>query len=160
MEINCWVRQGQKQTLKAPNPKPAELAALRAALREVRAGAADDRGVVYELASGVPTGVRNAARVVMGIGIVVVSTLSLALVVVDAPTRSTLVPVIVTVGVLAGLFVMVVWQLDVTVTLHADGRLRRRGWGGITEVDVRDFRRVTVKLSRTADDHSMLGGFD
>ena len=146
VEINCWIRQGEKVTLRVPNPRPAEVRALRAALREVRGAAGGDASVAYELPRPVGSAVRGAARATLGVGSVAVTMLLLAVVVVGAETRPTLVAVAAGIAGVVGLFVMVMWQVDVGVTLHRDGRLRRVGWGGITEVNVRDYQRVTVKV--------------
>lgn len=156
VDINCWIRQGEKTTISAPNPKPKVVAALRAAIKEVRADDGGDASVAFEVPSPISGAVRGAARVVLGLGGVVVTTLLMALVVVDGDTRSTLLPVIATVTVLAGVFVMIVWQVDVAVTLHRDGRLVRKGWNGVREVDVRAYQRVTVKVAR--DNFSVDGG--
>ena len=75
----------------------------------------------------------------------------LALAVVGSDTRGTLLVAAVVVAVVGGLFVMVVWQLDVGVTLYHDGRLRRTGWNGVKEVDVRSYQRVTIKERRHSD---------
>ena len=156
MDINCWIRQGEKKTIKAPNPKPKVVTGLRAAIKEVRAADGGGDGcVAFEVPSPVPGGLRGAARIVLGLGAVVVTTLLMALVVVDGETRGTLLPVIVSVAVIGGLFVMVVWHADVAITLHRDGRLVRKGWNGFSEVDVRDYQRVTIKVERGND-----GGMD
>lgn len=159
MDINCWIRQGEKKTIKAPNPKPKVVTELRAALKEVRAADDGDSAVAFELPSPVPGALRGAARVVLGLGAVVVTTLLMALVVVDSEMRSTLLPLIASVAVIGGLFVMVVWHTDVAVTLHRDGRLVRKGWNGFSEVDVRDYQRVTIKVDRSNDGGVEFGGY-
>ena len=47
-------------------------------------------------------------------------------------------------GVVGGIFVAAVWRADVALAVHRDGRIRRVGWGGVTEVDLRGYERVTV----------------
>lgn len=144
------MRQGEKQTIRAPNPDTGVATALRAAIEEVRSTEDGDDSVAFELSSPVGAGLRGVARVVLGMGAVVVTTLLMALVVVDADIRSVVLAILVGVAVVGGLFVMVVWRADVGITVHDNGRLRRRGWNGITEVDLRRFQRVTVTLSRRA----------
>ena len=73
----------------------------------------------------------------------------LALVVVGADTRHTLLLATGAVAGLGAVFVTVVWQLDVTLTLHRDGRLVRKGWNGFTEVWLRDCQRVVITVGRT-----------
>lgn len=150
VEINCWIRQGEKDRVKAPNVSAAELTALRAAIRSARDDDGDDATVLWERPRANPV-LRNVARAVLGFGCTVVVGLLMAIAVVGADTRSTLIAVLVAVATIGGLFVMVVWQLDVGVTVHADGTLRRSGWNGIQEYDLRSYQRVTVKKSDDTD---------
>lgn len=160
VEINCWVRQGEKVIVRAPNPQPTQVKELRAALRAVRADTGGDPSVVFELPRPVGPTLRRAARVALGVGSVATTMLLLALVVVGPGMRSTVLAIVAGIAVVLGLFVLVVWRLDVGVTLHGDGRLRRSGWGGVTEVNVRDYQRVTVKVIRGSSDFSMVFGDD
>jgi len=157
VEINCWERRGGKTTLRVPRPKPELITALQAAIDEVRATDSDDISVASELPSSVPAWLRSAARLVLGLGSVLVTVLLLALFVVDTETRGTLVLSLVVVIGVGGLFVMVVGRLDVTVTIHRNGQLVRKGWNGFTEIDLRDCQRVTINADRsTGTDESRL----
>ncbi len=157
VEINCWERRGGKTTLRVPRPKPELITALQAAIDEVRATDSDDISVASEVPSSVPAWLRSAARLVLGLGSVLVTVLLLALFVVDTETRGTLVLSLVVVIGVGGLFVMVVGRLDVTVTIHRNGQLVRKGWNGFTEIDLRDCQRVTINADRrTGTDESRL----
>ena len=127
-----------------PTPSAADVAALTAAIDDVRRGAGGEAPVAFELASPVGAVVRGAARLVLGLGAVVVTTLLMALVVVGDDTRSTVLAVIAMVVVVGGGFVLLVWRRDVRLVLHRDGRLQRSGWGGVTEVGLGRYERVTV----------------
>ncbi len=148
VEINCWVRLGEKTTFKAPTPKPKAVTALRAAIKEVCATDSGDASVVFEVPSPVSAWLRSTARLVLGVGSVMITTLLLALFVVDTDMRGTLLLAVVAVAGSGGMFVTVVWQLDVVITLHGNGRLVRKGWNGFTEVDLRNYHRVTIKVDR------------
>lgn len=153
VEINCWIRQGEKDRVKAPNVSSAEFTALRAAIAAARDDGGTDDTVLWERPRANAV-LRNIARAVLGFGSTVVVGLLMAIAVVGADTRSTLIAVLVAIATVGGLFVMVVWQLDVGVTVHADGTLRRSGWNGIQEYDLRSYQRITVKKSDESD-----GGF-
>jgi len=143
--------------LRVPRPKPELITALQAAIDEVRATDSDDISVASEVPSSVPAWLRSAARLVLGLGSVLVTVLLLALFVVDTETRGTLVLSLVVVIGVGGLFVMVVGRLDVTVTIHRNGQLVRKGWNGFTEIDLRDCQRVTINADRrTGTDESRL----
>lgn len=143
--------------MRVPRPKPELITALQAAIDEVRATDSDDISVASEVPSSVPAWLRSAARLVLGLGSVLVTVLLLALFVVDTETRGTLVLSLVVVIGVGGLFVMVVGRLDVTVTIHRNGQLVRKGWNGFTEIDLRDCQRVTINADRrTGTDESRL----
>lgn len=144
VEIECWSGSDVKRSIVAPTPSAPEVAALRTAIEEVRGGGGADGSVAFDLTSPVGAVVRGAARVVLGAGAVVVTTLLMALVVVGSATRAVLLLVIAAVVVVGGLLVTAVWRTDVRLVLHHDGRLRRAGWGGVTEVDVRAYERVVI----------------
>ena len=153
VEINCWIRQGEKDRVTAPDVSQAELTALRTAIRSARDDGGTEADVLWERPRANAV-LRNAARAVLGFGSTVVVGLLMAIAVVGADTRGTLIVVLAFVATIGGVFVMVVWQLDVGVTVHADGRLRRSGWNGIREYDLRSYQRVTVKTRDERD-----GGF-
>lgn len=153
VEINCWIRQGEKDRVTAPNVSSGQLTELRAAIRSARDDGGTTDTVLWERPRANAV-LRNLARAVLGFGSTVVVGLLLAIAVVGADTRSALLVVLVTVATIGGLFVMVVWKLDVGVTVHADGTLRRSGWNGIQDYDLRSYQRVTVKASDEDD-----GGF-
>ena len=144
MEINGWIAPGEKDTVKAPNVSAAEETALRAAIRSARDEGGTGDAVLWERPRAA-AGLRIAARIVLGMGCVVGTGLLLALAVVGSDTRSIVLGLLCGVVVIGGGFVGVVWALDVGITVHADGTLRRSGWGGVREMDLRSYRRVTVK---------------
>lgn len=150
VEINCWVRPGERDRVTAPDVSAAERTALREAIRSARDDDGTDSAVVWEKPRANAV-LRNLARAVLGFGSTVVVGLLMAIAVVGSDTRSTLLGVLVAVATIGGLFVMVVWRLDVGVTVHADGMLRRSGWNGIQEYDLRSYQRVTVKASGDTD---------
>ena len=149
VKIECWDRRDEKTTMTAPTPKPEVVTALRTAIEDRRATDGDDATATLEVLSPVPGWLRTAARLVLGIGSVAITGMFLALVVVGADTRHTLLLATGAVAGLGAVFVTVVWQLDVTLTLHRNGRLVRKGWNGFTEVWLRDCQRVVITVGRT-----------
>ena len=157
MEINGWTAPGEKERVTGVRGTAADATALRAAIRTARDEQRTDAEVLWRQAR-LNAGIRAAARIVVGFGSTVVVGLLLALAVVGADARSGLLAVLIGILVAGGGFVAVVWHLDVGITVHADGRLRRAGWNGVSEVDLRRYRRVTVK--ETARRDAMDAGFD
>lgn len=149
VEITCWSDRGETCSIRAPDPDERALVALRSALEAVRTGDRTDRAVAIELPSPVSGAIRGLARLVLGVGAVVVTTMLMALVVVGSDTREALLVALVVVTLAAGVFVGVVWRRDVSLTVLHDGHLRRTGWGGFTDVNVRDYERVTVEWAST-----------
>ena len=143
MEINLWIEQGRKQRVRGARGKGKDATALRAAIREARGDRADEQ--VLWCQERLNPLVRNLARLVLGLGSTVGVFLLVALAVVGSDTRSALLVALTLLAVVGGGFVGIVWSLDVGITVHADGRLVRAGWGGVREFDLRDYRRVTVK---------------
>lgn len=115
------------------------MTALRAGIRAARDGGST--GVVYELPRGFSAPVRAGARLALGLGVVVA--LVGAVVAVVAPS-SAVIAVTVTAAVVAGGAALLGFELDSGITIHGDGRLRREGWGGVREWDLRAYPRVTV----------------
>ena len=144
MDVNCWTGPGAKDIVRGARGSGKDATALRAAIRTARDEERTDEAVLWEQPR-LGGGIRAAARIVLGVGCTVVVGLAMALVVVGADSRSTVLAALVTVVVVGGGFVAVVWHFDVGISVHADGTLRRAGWNGVREVDLRSYRRVTVK---------------
>jgi hypothetical protein len=125
---------------------PAEVTALRAGIRRAREGTLT--GVVHTVPRGFPPAVRAVARVLVGVGTVVVLLGLVAAVV--APSAIT-VGVTVTAAVVVGLTGLVGFALDNGITVHGDGRLERAGWGGTRAWDLRRYARVTVASRRNPE---------
>ena len=151
MEINCWIEAGVKDSVKRVRGSNKDATALRAAIRSAREDERTDDEVLWEQ-ERLGSGVRNGARLVLGLGSTVVVFLLVAVAVVGSDTRSTLLAVLAGVVIVGGGFVAIVWQVDFGVTIHADGTLRRAGWNGESEMNLRRYRRVTVKRERASHD--------
>ena len=151
VEINLWSEPGTKRSVGGVRGGGRDATALRAALRQARDDASSGDEVLWSQPR-INAGVRAAARIVLGFGSTVVVGLLLAIAVVGAETRTGLLAVLAAVLVIGGGFVGVVWAVDVGIDVHADGRLVRSGWGGIDTVDLRSYRRVTVKETRSDGD--------
>ncbi len=125
----------------------AETVALRSALRVARSG--DGNGLIYELDRGFSGGVRAVARLVLGIGVVVAMLAAVAAFLIpSAAGLLLLLGVVPTVVLATGAAALGYWR-DTGLRVFADGRMRREGWGGISERNVREYARVTVDGSGT-----------
>ena len=155
VQINGWIEQGVKDTVGGARGRGKEATVLRAAIREARGERTDDE-VLWQQ-DRMHAGVRNAARLVLGLGSTIAVGLLVAAFVVGADTRSTLLVALGLLVIFGGGFVGFVWSADVGMEIRADGRLVRSGWGGIEEYDLRSYRRVTVKVPRAG---GAGGGFD
>ena len=150
MEINCWHRVGVKNAprdrVRCRDRSAGEVTELRAAIRAARAGEAT--GVLYELPRGYTPAMRLVARLLVGVApVVVIAGLMLAVV---AP--SSVAALLVIVGALVGGATWAVSAVvDTGVRIDGAGVLRVDGWRGIRELPLRDYPRVTVKVSRDND---------
>ncbi|MEM9467552.1 MAG: hypothetical protein AAGA90_19410 [Actinomycetota bacterium] len=142
MQIRGWTDHGVSVTIGGVRASTEDAAALRAAIAEARGTRTDETVLWSQPRSG--AGVRNAARLVLGLGSTVAVGLLMALVVVGSGARAGVLIALVVLVVVGGGFVARVWATDVGVEIRADGRLTRAGWGGIESHDLRAFRRVTV----------------
>ena len=149
MEINLWIEQGRKRRVRGARGKGTDATALRAAIREARGDRTDDEVLWHQ--DRINPIVRTVARLVLGLGSTVGVFVLVALAVVGSDTRSGLLVALTLLVVVGGGFVAIVWSVDVGITVHADGRLVRAGWGGIEEFDLRAYRRVTVKEIPASD---------
>ena len=152
VEINCWRGTGDKTTVRAPNQPVATMTQLRAAIADARAPESTGSGVLWRLERGFSAGQRAAARAVVGLGSVALVSLAMTAFVVTGRARDYVAAALCGVGLVVGLVTIVAFHYDVGLTVTDDGRLRREGWGGAAEFDLRQFRRVTVKAGRTGDD--------
>ena len=113
--------------------------ALCRALESVDVGSGDQRRVLWQQERS-SAAVRNAARLVFGLGWVAAVGLAIAAVFVG-PSALVALGLLVVVG---GGFVAAVWCRDVGVSVHEDGTVRRAGWGGVAEFRLENFDRAEV----------------
>ena len=140
VEINCWHevgRKGAKKDVVRLRKLPvAEVKQLRAAIRDARAGSAD--GVVLEVERGFSSRGRAIARLVVGIGTVIVFFGAVAAFVAPSAAMAIVGFGVVPAGLAAGLTVFFSYSFDTGLVIHGDGRMRVAGWGGIRDIDLTD----------------------
>lgn len=150
VEINCWhlvgVTNAPRDRVRCRRRPAREVSELRAAIRAARAGEGD--GVLYELPRGYGPRGRAVARSLIGVSPVLVLGGLVALVV----SASAVGAILVVLGALVG---GTTWALatvtDTGVRITADGVLRAEGWGGVEELQLRDYPRVTVRERQDND---------
>lgn len=158
VEINCWIAQGDKDTVRVRDLKSDAQSELRNAIRVAREDDGTDRTLLWEMPR-LSQGLRMAARISLGLTCTAAVLLLLAAFVASADTRNTLLIVLFFVVVFGGGFPMVVASGDVGVKIYADGTLERAGWNGVTTLDLRGYQRVTVRrLRRRSGDHTVADG--
>ncbi|GEM_PF-1526779 len=144
VEIICWTADDKKDRIRLPTQDAATLIVLRKAIEAARAGGVGDSQVLWRLERGLTPATRAAARLVMGSGAVAVMTLLMALAVVTPTMRGAVAVAAVVVGTASALVVAIAWRRDVAIVIRGSGLLRRQSWGGISEIDLRAYRRVAV----------------
>jgi hypothetical protein len=124
----------------------AETEQLAAALEAARDG--DRAELLFELSRGFSPLARGVARMAVGVGVVV--GMGAAVVAFLAPSAAGV--VLVFVGLPAVALASVAagrgYTHDTGLRVFADGRVRREGWSGIRENNVRDHARVTLSERR------------
>lgn len=140
MQIDGWSEHGIEQTIR-PVWDRHDAVALQAAVDAARASDGGGSELLWRQDRAHPL-VRNAARLVLGLGSVVV--VGLAMVVAVAGAGAGVLAALIGFVVVGGSFVAFIWRIDVGIEIYGDGRLVRSGWGGIETHDLRTFRRVTV----------------
>lgn len=153
MRITCWPAVGHehaaKKVIRLRNVAAGRQKELRAAIRTARDGSG--QGELFVLERGYSPRGRAVARVAVGLGVVVaISVLVAAFVVPDSAAN------LLGLGLIPAVMVVVVtaWFSafhDTGVRVDAGGTLRSEGWGGVREVDLRSFARVTVADDPTFD---------
>ncbi|GJM37331.1 MAG: hypothetical protein DHS20C19_06980 [Acidimicrobiales bacterium] len=155
MDINCWRSVGTKNAprdqVRCRRRPPREAKELRAAIRAARDGDGAGDALLYELPRGYGSGVRAAARIVVGVTPVLVLLGAVAAVV--APSSADLIVfwLVILPGLIGGGTWMFSRTYDTGVGITADGVLRAEGWSGIRELQLRDYARVTVKERKDTD---------
>ncbi|MEO0493425.1 MAG: hypothetical protein AAF081_08410 [Actinomycetota bacterium] len=159
MEINCWIAQGAKDSIRIREQKAKDEKALRTALKAAREDGGADRTVLWELPR-LAEGLRMAARISLGLTCTASVVLLLGAFVAGADTRTTLLIVLFFVVAVGGGFPAIVASADMGVKVYADGTLERANWGGVSAFDLRSYQRVTVKRGRRGtDDGVPVGGY-
>lgn len=151
MRINCRHEVGRenaaRDVVRLRRVGSAAQKDLRAAIRTARAGGGD--GVLYELARGYSDRGRAAARLAVGLGVVAVMFAAIAAFVAPSAANSIIGLALIPGAMLAVFTAWFSYIHDTGVRVDASGVLRVTGWGGVRELDLRSYARVTV-----ADDPS------
>lgn len=146
VRINCWHEVGRKNAKKdvvrlrqVPAARQKE---LRAAIAAARSG--DAEGVLFELERGYSDRGRALARVAVGLGVVALMGSAVAAFVLPGAAAPIFGFGIVPAAMVIGLTAWFSVTHDTGVRVEGRGVLRAEGWGGITELDLRSYARVTV----------------
>lgn len=146
VRINCWHEVGRKNAgkdvIRLRRVSAAEQKELRAAIRAARAG--DGDGVLFRLERGYSGRGRASARLAVGIGVVVLVLAAVVAFVVPDSAAAIIGFGVVPAAMVAGFTALFSMTYDTGVCVRADGVLRVEGWGGIRELDLRGYSRVTV----------------
>lgn len=119
---------------------------LEAALRAARAG--DGAELRFEIPRGFSPATRALARVVLGAGVVVAMVGAVAAFLAPSAAGVLLLFVVAPASGAAAIAAGLGYIRDIGLRVFADGRVRRVGWGGMRENNVRDHVEVTVSGSR------------
>lgn len=159
MRINCWHEVGRKNAPKdvvrfrqIPGARQKE---LRAAIRAARAGGGE--GVLFELERGYSDRGRAVARLAVGVGVVVVMVAAVAAFVAPDSASAILGFALIPAAMVAVFTAWFSFTHDTGVRIEAGGGLRAEGWGGIRDIDLRSYLRVTV-ADDASDDVAPIGG--
>ena len=133
---------GTTTTFRLRRLDAAGIAEATAAVERARADGA--AGPVYRLPRGYSTAMRAVARVVVGVGVVAMGLVAVAAFLSPDNAAVLMAAAFVPVSTLVLSTLAVSYWFDAGVAIAADGRLRREGWGGVTDANLRDFVEVRV----------------
>lgn len=146
MRINCWQGVGRKNAAKdvirARNIPSARRKELRTAIRAARDGSGE--GELFVLERGYSGRGRAVARLAVGLGVVVAMLAAVVAFLAPDSANNVLGLGVIPAAMVAGFTALFSYTHDTGVRISADGVLRTEGWGGIRELDLRSFARVTV----------------
>lgn len=146
MRIRCWREVGRenaaKDVVRVRNIPSARQKELRTAIRAAHDGTGE--GELFVLERGYSDRGRAVARLALGLGVVVAMLAAVAAFL--APDSATIMLGlgVIPAAVVAGFTAWFSYTHDTGVRIHSGGVLRTEGWGGIRELDLRSFARVTV----------------
>jgi hypothetical protein len=153
MRINCWHEVGRKRAAKdvvrVRNISGARRKELRAAIRVARDGSGE--GELFLLERGYSNRGRAAARVAVGLGVVVAMLAAVAAFLAPDSADNILGLGVIPAVIVAGFTAYFSYTYDTGLRVRADGVLQTEGWGGIRTIDLRSFVRVTVAEDESFD---------
>ncbi|MFT5202625.1 MAG: hypothetical protein ACI9C1_002018 [Candidatus Aldehydirespiratoraceae bacterium] len=145
MQINCWHETGAvpaRDSVSIPKMPDDRVTELREAITTTRGG--KGVGVLFSLHRRFSDVQRALARLAMGVGVVVASFAAVAAFVAPGSAGMIMVGIFLPAVLIGGGAAVLGYRRDVGIEVFADGTLRRVGWGGITEVDLARYARVSV----------------
>ena len=160
MRINCWHEVGRrnasKQVIRVRNIPAARQKELRAAIRAARDGSGE--GELFVLERGYSATGRAVARLAVGLGVVVAMLAAVAAFLSPDAATDILGLGVIPAVMVAGVTAWFSFTHDTGLRIDAGGTVRTEGWGGIRNVDLRSFARVTVAEDETFDGHGIWTG--
>lgn len=142
MKITGVDASGATTTFRVRRLDPAGVAEVVAAVETARGSSST--GEVYRLPRGFSSAARNVARLVVGLGVVAASLILVTAFLAPDSAGQLLALAFVPVSTVVITTLVVSYWVDAGLAIAPDGRIRREGWGGVTDGDLGRFAEVHV----------------